>query len=239
MGVNTVFRPLEKNSPIGLHENNKPLARSVSDESSSYTQQHRKRTIPDFSKSMMMQQSKKARISNDKEGQEKNNSTPQFREYQDAQWQEQFQALLDFKSQHGNCNVPHTYELNPALSRWVKRQRYQYRLKTEGKRTSMSQERQDKLQDVGFVWDPHAALWETRRTELEEYKQQVGSCDVPCRYSKNPQLGMWVRSQRREYKLLRDGKMSRMTPERYEILDKMGFVWDPRGATMTSKAKAW
>ena len=161
---------------------------------------------------------------------------PRFRVYQDAQWQEQFEALLKYKQQFGHCNVPHTYEHDLALSRWVKRQRCQYKLKLDGKRTSMSSERQQKLDELGFVWDPHTALWETRRVELLEYKQREGNCNVPCRYAKNPKLGMWVRSQRREYKLLCDGQLPRLTPERYRVLDEMGFVWEPRAIGRTNKA---
>lgn len=183
--------------------------------------------------------SKRARSSSEtSEDQEHRNSTgmaPRFREYQDTQWQEQFEALLNYKQQFGHCNVPHTYEADLALSRWVKRQRYQYKLKLDGKRTSLSAERQQNLEEVGFVWDPHAALWEARRAELVEYKKREGKCNVPCRYAKNPQLGMWVRSQRREYKLLRDGQMSRLTPERYRLLDEMGFVWEPRAVGRTNK----
>ncbi|CAJ1945913.1 unnamed protein product [Cylindrotheca closterium] len=160
---------------------------------------------------------------------------PRFRVYQDAQWQEQFEALLKYKQQFGHCNVPHTYEHDLALSRWVKRQRCQYKLKLDGKRTSMSAERQQKLDDEGFVWDPHTALWETRRAELLEYRAREGNCNVPCRYAKNPQLGMWVRSQRREYKLLCEGQLSRLTPERYRVLDDMGFVWEPRAVGRTNK----
>lgn len=179
--------------------------------------------------------SKRARSipSNEDQG---DGTSPQFRVYQDAQWQEQFESLLVFKQEFGHCNVPHTYEQDVALSRWVKRQRCQYKLKLDGKRTSMSLERQQNLDDVGFVWDPHTALWETRRHELEEYKQRHWHCNVPCRYADNPQLGMWVRSQRREYKLLRDGQLSRLTPERYRLLEEMGFSWEPRVIGRTNKA---
>jgi hypothetical protein len=89
----------------------------------------------------------------------KKRPTRDFRVYRGAQWQEQFEALLKYKQQFGHCNVPHTYEHDLALSRWVKRQRCQYKLKLDGKRTSMSSERQQKLDELGFVWDPRTALW--------------------------------------------------------------------------------
>lgn len=46
-------------------------------------------------------------------------SLPKFRDYQEQQWQEQYQGLLEFKTKHGHCCVPNTYEPNTTLGRWV------------------------------------------------------------------------------------------------------------------------
>ena len=48
---------------------------------------------------------------------------------------------------------------------------------------------------------------------------------VPQRYQANPQLGTWVHTQRRQYKLMTEGKKSSMTKEKAEALDSMGFFW--------------
>jgi hypothetical protein len=34
-------------------------------------------------------------------------------------WNESFQALVDYKKQHGNCNVPNRYKEDRALGQWV------------------------------------------------------------------------------------------------------------------------
>lgn len=47
-----------------------------------------------------------------------------FRQYQAEQWTEKFQELMEFRGQRGHCNVPHSFDENPSLARWVKRQRY-------------------------------------------------------------------------------------------------------------------
>lgn len=44
---------------------------------------------------------------------------PKFRDYQEQQWQEQFQGLLEYKAKHGHCCVPNSYDPNPTLGRWV------------------------------------------------------------------------------------------------------------------------
>eukprot|EP00980_Cylindrotheca_fusiformis_P002493 scaffold586_cov68-Cylindrotheca_fusiformis.AAC.2 len=149
-----------------------------------------------------------------------------FRPYQEEQWVQLFEELYKYKEEHGNCLVPHTYAKNPALSRWVKRQRYQYRLKREGKMSTLTKVRLQKLEEVGFVWDSHAAAWEQRHNELAAFRREHGHCNVPSQYPENPQLATWVKCQRRQCKIFRQGKKSNMTMERFTALDKLGFIWD-------------
>ncbi|CAJ1959494.1 unnamed protein product [Cylindrotheca closterium] len=165
---------------------------------------------------------KKRRISNDQQ--------PRFRGYQEKQWEEQFEELLKFKEQEGHCLVPHTYPENQVLSRWVKRQRYQYKLKAAGKVPStMTDVRIKKLEDIGFVWDSHATAWVNRLKELEEYREKHGDCNVPSNYPANPELATWIKCQRRQYKLFWAGnKSSSMTVERMNKLNEVGFIWKVR-----------
>ena len=60
-----------------------------------------------------------------------------FREYQSQQWDDAFRELLDFRRAHGHCQVPHDFKENRSLSRWVKHQRYQYKLLKDGKSSLM------------------------------------------------------------------------------------------------------
>ena len=57
---------------------------------------------------------------------------------------------------------------------------------------------------------------------------------VPQRYQANPQLGTWVYTQRRQYKLLMEGKKSSMTKEKAKALESLGFFWT---ATKTNAQK--
>jgi hypothetical protein len=58
-------------------------------------------------------------------------------------------------------------------------------------------------------------------------------------YSKDTELANWVRNQRLEQANMKKGKKSRMTPERYEMLDKVGFKWSTTIAKKgTSKKSA-
>lgn len=61
-----------------------------------------------------------------------------------------------------------------------------------------------------------------------EYKETYGDCVVPQRYQSDPQLGTWVHTQRRQYKLMKEGKKSSMTEDKIRDLDAMGFEWEAK-----------
>ena len=153
---------------------------------------------------------------------------PKFRKYQEGQWAEKFRELCQYKQEFGHCLVPHTYTSNLALARWVKRQRYQYKLMNEGKLCTMTQERVDALKNIGFVWDSQGAAWSERLEELKEFRQQFGTCNVPSNYEDNNQLATWVKCQRRQFKLFNEGKPSNITLDRIQQLNALGFEWELR-----------
>lgn len=151
-----------------------------------------------------------------------------FREYQAEIWSEKFEDLCEFRKYYGHCHVPHTYVRNAPLAQWVKRQRYQYKLKVEEKRSTLSDERVRLLNKIGFIWNSHDAVWEERWNELLQYKRNQGHCIVPSNYAQNPQLAVWVKRQRRQYKFYKEKTATSMTPERIAKLEKIGFAWDCR-----------
>jgi hypothetical protein len=61
-------------------------------------------------------------------------------------WEFRFQQLVEYKSQHGDCNVPTQNDQNPQLGSWVGTQR------AFRKNGRLSKERQDKLDAIGFDW---------------------------------------------------------------------------------------
>mmetsp|Transcript_27126 Transcript_27126/g.64854 ORF Transcript_27126/g.64854 Transcript_27126/m.64854 type:complete len:102 (+) Transcript_27126:1101-1406(+) len=95
----------------------------------------------------------------------------------------------------------------------------------ENKQSTMTSERVKLLEDIGFIWDSHASTWEDRLNELKEYAAVHGNCNVPSSYSGNPKLATWIKCQRRQYKLLQEGRTSNMTLERMKELEKIGFKW--------------
>jgi Helicase associated domain len=164
--------------------------------------------------------------------------TQRFKPFHEEKWNTRLKELLQYRQEYGDCLVPHTFNPNPQLARWVKRQRRQYKLMLEGRQSTMSHERLEILNEVNFVWDSHEAAWQEKLNELNLYRKERGNCLVPSNYKMNPQLATWVKCQRRQYKLYWIGRPSAMTPDRIMRLEKMGFEWEIRASGQTGVARS-
>jgi hypothetical protein len=152
------------------------------------------------------------------------------RNHQQSHWDDHYQELVAYQQKTGHCCVPNNCESNLELSRWVKRQRSQYKQLQEAKPSTMSVYRFNKLKEIGFVWDAHALSWKERLHELREFHKQKGHCNVPSHFPENPQLATWVKCQRREYKKFLLGQKSHATTERIAALQALQFQWEIRRA---------
>jgi hypothetical protein len=146
-----------------------------------------------------------------------------------GRWQLRLEELEEFGKEHGHCCVPSNWPENPSLAQWVKRQRYQHKLKTEGKHSNLTDEREAALNKQGFVWDSHAIFWDERLSELCAFRDKHGHCNVPTKYPDNQPLAVWAKCQRRQFSLFFQGDhRSNMTLERASKLVLAGFVLNPR-----------
>jgi Helicase associated domain len=192
-----------------------------------------KRDLDDRSLVQTLPRKRARPMSPDTDGNSKCSSDADLRSSHVEQWKKRFDELVDYQKQHGHCLVPLNWEPNPSLAHWVKRQRYQYRIKNEGNHSTMTPERQEALEKLGFVWDSHSAAWLERWQELADFKTLHGHSNVPKMYSENRQLAIWVKCQRRQFKLFTEGQSSNMTLDRIECLDALGFVFNPRKVKAT------
>lgn len=150
---------------------------------------------------------------------------------EDPGWEEQYKSLRAYHLQFGNCKVPARFKGNPKLGRWVMTQRRQFTLLMQGMPSALSADRIRRLESMGFTWSVRpepVTTWNKKFQELKAYKTAYGNCMVPQRFSANPQLGTWVHTQRRQYKLMSDDKKSSMTEEKVEALNSIGFDWDAK-----------
>jgi superfamily II DNA or RNA helicase len=129
-------------------------------------------------------------------------------------WEEGFSKLQQFKEREGHCKVPHKHkEGSFVIGTWVGRQRKNVE--------TLSAERRQRLDDLGFLWDVFTELWEEGFSKLQQFKEREGHCKVPHKHKEDGlALGHWVSKQRKNKEAL--------SAERRQRLDDIGFVWDIR-----------
>jgi hypothetical protein len=158
----------------------------------------------------------------------KDSSSSRFRGYQSDQWADRYEELRAYVQKHGHCQISHREEEQNALARWSKRQRYQFKLLQDGKPSTMTPERIEALNALGFAWNSHEAVWEERLNELRLFRRAHGHVNIPSIYEPNQKLSTWAKCQRRQKCLLDAGKRSNMTWSRVKRLEELGFVWKVR-----------
>ncbi len=127
------------------------------------------------------------------------------------QWEQSFAALKQFREREGHCRVSaNQIEYNIKLGSWVRTQRI--------KKSKLSREQIQRLDNLGFSWDPLNEQWEEAFKALQKYHMHEGHCRVPQKLSiYGVNLGSWVSSQRQN--------KSRITSERIKRLNALGFTW--------------
>jgi hypothetical protein len=105
-------------------------------------------------------------------------------------------------------------------------QRQNYWLVMGKKRSPMTQERIDLLNNLGFVWNALEMAWNLHLNSFKRFREEYGHSIVPLNHPKYPKLYSWIREQRYKYSLMKQGKKSNMTPARVKVLDSIGFCWD-------------
>jgi hypothetical protein len=127
-------------------------------------------------------------------------------------WEEGFAALQSFKAREGHCLVPQRHvEGAFRLGKWVRSQRKS--------RDTMPAECRQRLDAIGFSWDPLKLIWEDGLGSLKQYQAREGHCRVPQRHIEGTfKLGMWVHNQR--------GIKTKLSDKRRRRLDAIGFVWN-------------
>ncbi len=130
------------------------------------------------------------------------------------QWEKGFAALVAFKEQHDHCSVARGHKFNDFnLGTWVGTQR--------NRQEELSLERKQRLNDLGFIWDPFTEQWEKGFSFLSAYKKQHDHCRVATGHKFNGfSLGSWVSKQR--------SRQDRLSAKRKQRLDELGFIWSIR-----------
>ena len=132
-------------------------------------------------------------------------------------WELAFSKLAEYKAENGDVLVPKNFVSADGfkLGIWVSNQRT-----AKGK---LCQERADRLNALGMVWDPLADAWELAFGKLAEHKAENGDALVPQQFvtADGFKLGVWVGTQRASK------AKGKLCQERADRLNALGMVWDP------------
>ncbi len=142
-------------------------------------------------------------------------------------WMQKYQKLKEYQKEHGNIDVPQSYEKDGIkLGIWLNNQRQAYKGIGTGK---ITEEQIKLLNDLGIKWQVRDERWNDYYQLLKEYQEEHGNIDVPYFYEKDGmKLGVWLRSQRLAYKGIGTG---RITEEQIELLNYLGIKWQVRDET--------
>ena len=133
----------------------------------------------------------------------------------DAQWEESFALLVEYRDREGHCDVPDRHEERGVrLGAWLNNQRAARR------KGVLDAEKEGRLDKAGVTWDPIEAQWEENFALLVEYRDREGNCDVPQKHEeRGAKLGNWLNTQRK------DRKKGVMDAERERRLEQLGVRW--------------
>jgi superfamily II DNA or RNA helicase len=138
-------------------------------------------------------------------------------------WDFWYGLTLQFKDHFGDPNSPIRYSTPEGynLGGWQNNQRFYY------KKGKMSQDKFQRLDDIGFTWGPLDDQFEKGINETLKYKNETGDANAPMRYKtlEGYRLGKWQSHQRDSYK---KGKISQ---DRIQKLEAIGFRWDTGNIT--------
>ena len=192
----------------------------------------------------------------------------------DARWNLKFLELVAYQKEHGHCRVPIRSKEYPVLAPWVATQRqayinYQQQQQQQSQHSSetveteashnnknkkqpsisgpvLTLDRMQRLNSIGFDWDPHETAWKQHYQQLVAFVQQNGHVKIP----EGSSLSEWLNNQRRAYHQQHQQEddnhgattaatttilptknvavIRPITPERIRLLEQVpGFEWNP------------
>ncbi len=143
----------------------------------------------------------------------------------DPLWNHRLKDAVEFLKEHGHCRIPTTYEPNPELSKWARRQRYHYKnykkhvLDRPGNpavassesnkkgvrmiKCDMTSKRLAKLEEIGFCFDLQSSSWDIMYERLCKYAEENNGETSPSKHFEFD-LWKWVGTQRYQMKLRKD-----------------------------------
>jgi len=135
-------------------------------------------------------------------------------------WEKGCASAKRYRDSHSDLMVPVHYKDKSgfALGEWIVYNRQRY---LSG---SLSEDRIEKLEALGMVWDTSGTLWEKSYAAAVQFYLENGSLEIPVKYvtPDGMALGVWLGSQRAAY------KEGTLTESQIEKLEALGVDWTNR-----------
>ncbi len=131
------------------------------------------------------------------------------------EWLKNYGLLVQYKMANGHTNVPARTKVDKiALGTWVVRQR--------AVKDSLSKVQIDKLEEIGFDWNPNETHWQSLYNDLKTYYSKHKHSNIPVIFKENPALGKWCFKQRQNY------RNDILKADKIKLLEEIEFVWFPQ-----------
>ena len=142
-------------------------------------------------------------------------------------WEDYYELLKQYQEEHGNIDVPFSYEKNGIkLGIWLVNQRQAY---IRQGTCIITQDQIQLLEELGIKWKIRTTTWKDYYELLKQYQEEHGNIDVPFSYEKNGiKLGIWLVNQRQAY--IRQGTCI-ITQDQIQLLEELGIKWKIRTTT--------
>lgn len=134
----------------------------------------------------------------------------------DLKFERNYALAKAYFEEHGNLNVPADYKMQSgfALGKWL--------VYLNSHRESLAEERVQKLNDIGMVWNKNLSRWYENYGRAKKYFEEHGDLNVPYDYKSEDGVSLyrWLNGQRNNRRALSD--------EQIKLLEDMGFDWTTR-----------
>jgi len=142
----------------------------------------------------------------------------------ESNWEKNYALAKHYYEENGNLLLPFDYDINGInLGKWVDHQCQVYK----GFQTDriLTQERIDKLEAIGIIWDKQKYIWNKKFDLAKDYFEKNGDLLVPSTYEKNGvKLGKWISKLRQIYSGNKNVS-GKLTQEQISKLNEIGMVW--------------
>lgn len=134
-------------------------------------------------------------------------------------WELKYKTAKNYYEQNGHLVVKQDRDRDLRL--WILQQR------TAKKYDFLTEERRERLDEIGMVWEVQEEYWERMYAAAAAYYQIHEQLNISANYKTSDELylGRWICGQRRTYKQLMTVEDPK-TQRRFERLNEIGMIWD-------------